>query len=153
MAEGTVAGTNAEIILSARQCTEIGIHAVATNFFYQAVQWLDTAINKIIAQGDTGGVLLEEAQTQLEIAKMAVSGARKRERFALQFVLMAAFNSTPGCWRSRISARMEISRPNPSNRFPTQRMRKFSTATLDLSMTKAFRSLRSCEIAKDILLR
>ena len=56
-----MAGTDAGIILTAEQCIQIGDHALASQFYYQAVEWMETAMHKITHEAD--------ASATLEIAK------------------------------------------------------------------------------------
>ena len=74
MSESTtiVADGDNGVVVSARQCIEIGHHAIARGFYYQAIDWMGVAVNKITAKGDTT-VELKAAQVELETAKKAVS--------------------------------------------------------------------------------
>lgn len=72
IAEGLVAGVYNGIVLSARQCIEIGHHAIARGFYYQAINWMSTAVDKVTTKGDAT-VDLQEAEIELETAKKAVS--------------------------------------------------------------------------------
>ena len=72
MAQGIVAGTDAGIVLSAKQCIEFGIQAMAKGFYYQAIDWMQTAGKKVTSEADVT-VDLEEAKIELETAKKVVS--------------------------------------------------------------------------------
>lgn len=72
IAEGMVAGLDAGIVLSAKQCVALGHHAIAKDFYYQAIDWMATAVNKVMAQADIT-VDLKEAEAELETAKQVVS--------------------------------------------------------------------------------
>ena len=75
ISEGDVAGVDAGIILTAKQCIEIGHHAIAKGYYYQAITWMTSALNKIITKGDTT-VDLKEAEVELKTAKKIVSLAK-----------------------------------------------------------------------------
>ena len=60
------------IVLSAKQCLEIGQEAVSRGYYYQAVDWMETVLNKISSENDTTADL-EEAQIELDTAKKVVS--------------------------------------------------------------------------------
>ena len=63
-----MAGMDTEIHLSAEQCIEIGIQAIGRGRCYQAIDWMETAVNKVKSKGDAT-VSLEEAQMQLKTAE------------------------------------------------------------------------------------
>ena len=75
IAKGNIAGMDAGILLTARQCIEIGIQAMARKFCYQAIDWMEAAVKRITADFDTTASL-EEAQVQLETAKKVVRGVQ-----------------------------------------------------------------------------
>ena len=66
-----MAGTDAGIVLTAEECIQIGDHALASRFYYQAVDWLETAVQKITYEGDVS-TTLENAKDLLETAKNMV---------------------------------------------------------------------------------
>lgn len=72
LARGIVAGTDVGITLSVEQCTEIGVHARVSGYYYQAMDWLNAAMNKIIIESGTRRNL-EDVQEEFEFAKLAVS--------------------------------------------------------------------------------
>ena len=72
IAKGIVDGTDAGIILSAEQCTQIGIHARVSGLYYQSMDWLSTAMEKVLIEGDMAGNL-EDIREEFEFAEMAVS--------------------------------------------------------------------------------
>ena len=67
-----MAGVNTGIILSAKQCIEIGLLAITENYYYQAVNWMETALARVRLQNDCTASLLE-AEIQFESAKKVVS--------------------------------------------------------------------------------
>ena len=67
-----MAGMDTGIVLSAKQCLEIGQEAVSRGYYYQAVDWMETVLNKISSENDTTADL-EEAQIELDTAKKVVS--------------------------------------------------------------------------------
>ena len=71
VARGIVAGIDTGITLSAKQCIEIGSHAIAKDYFYQAINWMETAVAKITSENDRTASLTE-AEIQLETAKKVV---------------------------------------------------------------------------------
>ena len=71
IAQGVIAGVDAGIQLTAQQCIEIRRQAIVDDYYYQAIDWMETAINKIRLQNDTTASLVE-AETQLETAKKVV---------------------------------------------------------------------------------
>ena len=66
-----MAGTDAGIVLTAEQCIQIGDLALASQFYYQAVEWMETAIHKITFEGDASATL-ETAKKGLETVKNMV---------------------------------------------------------------------------------
>ena len=72
IAEGILAGVDNGIVLSAGQCIEIGHHAIARGFYYQAIDWMAVAVTKATTKGDSTFVGLKEAQVELETAKKTV---------------------------------------------------------------------------------
>ena len=71
IARGSVAGRETGIRLSAKQCIEIGNKALADGYYYQAIDWMQTAVNKSSFQGDST-VDFSEAQIELETARKTV---------------------------------------------------------------------------------
>ena len=71
IAQGVLAGVHTGIKLSAKQCIEIGHQAMFDEYFYQAVEWMETALTKIRLQNDTT-TSLAEAEIQFETAKKVV---------------------------------------------------------------------------------
>ena len=71
ISRGVLAGRDAGLILSAKQCIEIGIQAIGRGFFYQAIEWMQTAVDKILYEEDVS-VELQEAEMQLETSKIVV---------------------------------------------------------------------------------
>ena len=66
-----IAGGDAGIQLSAKECIEIGRQAIAEDYFYQAIDWMGTAVEKVRLQNDNT-TSLTEAEIQLETAKKVV---------------------------------------------------------------------------------
>ena len=62
-----MAGTDAGIVLTAEECIQIGHHAVASANYYQAVEWIETAVHKITYERDSSAIL-ENAQKGLRTA-------------------------------------------------------------------------------------
>ena len=62
---------DAGIILSAKQCIEFGLQSLATGFYYQAIDWMQTAVKKVTSQADVTADL-EESRIQLETTKKLV---------------------------------------------------------------------------------
>ena len=58
--------------MSAKQCIEIGSQAIYREFYYQAVNWMETALAKIQLQNDTSASMTE-AESEFERAKKVVS--------------------------------------------------------------------------------
>ena len=71
IAQGFVAGIDTGIVLTAKQCIEIGHLAIATDYYYQAIDWMATAVHKVISEADVT-VSLAQAQMELETAKIVV---------------------------------------------------------------------------------
>ena len=71
IARGAMAGIDAGVVLSAKQCIEIGHQAIAQDYHYQAVEWIGTALTKIRHQNDTTASLTG-AEIQFETAKKVV---------------------------------------------------------------------------------
>ena len=80
IARGIVAGVDTGIHLSAKQCVEMGSHAMGKDYYYQAITWMEAAVSKIVSEKDTTANLTE-SEMQLETAKEVVSAAT---RFANQ---------------------------------------------------------------------
>ena len=72
ISRGFLAGVDVGIVLSAKQCVEIGQEALAKGFYYQAIDWIQTALNKITTENDTTADLAE-TKTELRIAQKVVS--------------------------------------------------------------------------------
>ena len=66
-----MAGFDTGVVLSARQCLEIGHHAMDKDRFYQAINWMETGLIKIRAENDSSASL-EVAKELLETAKKVV---------------------------------------------------------------------------------
>ena len=66
-----MAGTDAGIVLTAEQCIQIGDHALASGLFYQAVEWMETAVQMITYAGDVSATL-KNAKKGLETVKNLV---------------------------------------------------------------------------------
>ena len=67
-----MAGIDTGIGLSAKQCIEIGRQAIKLKHYYQAVNWMQTAVDKIRLRNDTT-TSLTEAEIELGRAKKEVS--------------------------------------------------------------------------------
>ena len=67
-----MAGVDSGIILTAKQCIEIGSQAIKEDHYYQAVNWMEAALAKIRCQNDTSASLTE-AESEFERAKKVVS--------------------------------------------------------------------------------
>ena len=67
-----MAGVDTGINLSAKQCVEMGSHAMGKEYYYQAITWMEAAVSKIASENDTTASLTE-AEIQLETAKEVVS--------------------------------------------------------------------------------
>ena len=67
LAKGLMGGTDAGIILTAEECIQIGHHAVNSAYYYQAVEWMETAVHKITYEADSSATL-ENARKGLESA-------------------------------------------------------------------------------------
>ena len=67
-----MAGIDTGIILSAEQCIELGSHAIFNHYYYQSIDWMETAVAKVASENDTT-VSLTMAEVQLETAKEVVS--------------------------------------------------------------------------------
>ena len=72
---GVIASVDTGVALSARHCIEIGHQAMVEGYYYQAINWMETAIAKIRLQNDTTSSLAE-AEIQFKIAKMQVTTRR-----------------------------------------------------------------------------
>ena len=59
------------ITLSAKQCIVIGSHAISTDYYYQAIDWMETALAKVTYENDTT-VTLVCAKEQLDTSKKVV---------------------------------------------------------------------------------
>ena len=66
-----MAGIDAGIILSAIQCIDFGNQAMRSDYHYQAVEWMETAVQKVKFERDTS-TTLEKAAAGLETAKNMV---------------------------------------------------------------------------------
>ena len=66
-----MAGVDKGIKLSAKQCIEIGLQAMTEKHYYQAVNWMETAIDRIRLHNDSTESL-NEAEIQFERAKKVV---------------------------------------------------------------------------------
>ena len=66
-----MAGSDTGIILTAKQCIEIGRHAIVKNYYYQAVNWMETARDKVTSENDVTASLTDAVE-QLETAKIVV---------------------------------------------------------------------------------
>ena len=71
IARGVMAGVETGVELSAKQCLEIGRQAIANEYYYQAVNWAETALAKVRLQNDTTASLTE-AEIQFETARKVV---------------------------------------------------------------------------------
>ena len=67
-----MAGVDTGITLSAKQCIEIGRHAITEEYYYQAVNWMQTALAWIRLRNDSTASL-SEAETEFERARKVVS--------------------------------------------------------------------------------
>ena len=67
-----MSGVDTGIILTAKQCIEMGRHAIDKDYYYQAINWMETAIVKITSENDTT-TSLADAEVQLETAIKVVS--------------------------------------------------------------------------------
>ena len=88
-----MAGVDTGITLSAKHCIEIGRQAIAEGYYYQAVDWMETALVKTRLQRDTTASPTE-AKIQFQMAKKVVRLTRVRvlNRHKISF-----FNSTTRC--------------------------------------------------------
>ena len=59
------------IVLSAKQCMEMGQQAIIKGHFYQAIEWMQTALAKVLLQNCTT-LSSTEADIQLQTAKKVV---------------------------------------------------------------------------------
>ena len=67
-----MAGIDAGIVLSAKQCIEIGQEALHRSHYYLAIEWMETALNKVNSSADNTADL-DEAVVELHHAKRRVS--------------------------------------------------------------------------------
>ena len=68
------------LVLSANQCLEIGQEAVTRGYYYQAIGWMETAVNKITSENDTT-MDLKETEIELDTAKKVVSSMSVKLKF------------------------------------------------------------------------
>ena len=68
---GIVAGIDTGIRLTAQQSMEIGNRAIAMEYYYQAVSWMEAAYADVVSHADNS-TNLAEALEQLETAKLVV---------------------------------------------------------------------------------
>ena len=64
------------IRLSARQCIEFGRVGIMHGFFYIAIEWMETAVAKIVSESRPA-MELTAAKVELETTRKAVSDANK----------------------------------------------------------------------------
>ena len=67
IAKGLMGGTDAGIILTAEECIQIGHHSINSAYYYQAIEWMETAVHKITYEADSSATL-ENAKKGLESA-------------------------------------------------------------------------------------
>ena len=72
IARGILAGTVTGTTLSPEHCVGFGRQAILSGFYPEAVDWMQTAVKKMIS-GDKSPVDLTQAKSELEIAKKSVS--------------------------------------------------------------------------------
>ena len=71
ISRGVLGGTDVGIVLSAAECIEMGKQANAMSYFYLAVLWMETALTKIITEGDQS-IDLPTAELELATTKALV---------------------------------------------------------------------------------
>ena len=67
-----MASVDTGIILSAKQCIDIGHQAITEKRYYQSVRWMETALTRVQDHNDSTASL-NEVETQIEWTKKLVS--------------------------------------------------------------------------------